>query len=99
MLISALLLWRAVERILHPASVVGSVAIAAGLAAATANWGVARLLLLPSRNNAAIRLAYIHNMGDRFMCRLRRLLPGCSQELIWPEKIVCGHADEPQSTA
>jgi hypothetical protein len=21
-----------------------------------------------------------------------------SEELIWPEKIVCGHADEPQTT-
>jgi cobalt-zinc-cadmium efflux system protein len=32
--------------------------------AAAANWGVARLLRKPSRNNAAIRLAYIHNLGD-----------------------------------
>src|ERR1700751_2601138 len=56
-LISALLLWQAVERVLHPAPVVGSVAIAVGLAAAAANWGVARLLLKSSRNNGAIPLA------------------------------------------
>jgi Co/Zn/Cd efflux system component len=41
-LVSALLLWQAVERILHPAPVLGSVAIVVGLAAAVANWGVAR---------------------------------------------------------
>jgi Co/Zn/Cd efflux system component len=66
-LVSALLLWQAVERILHPAPVLGSVAIVVGLAAAIANWGVARLLLKPSRNNAAIRLAYIHNIGDCYV--------------------------------
>jgi Co/Zn/Cd efflux system component len=129
-LISALLLWQAVERVLHPTPVVGSVAIAVGLAAAAANWGVARLLLQPSRNNAAIRLAYIHNMGDVYVSLapvaagvlvtlighsiFDPLIAGgiaiwiivstvrevfaSSEELIWPEKIVCGHADEPQTT-
>ena len=67
MLVSAVLLWQAVERMLHPAPVVGSVAIAVGLFAAAANWGVARLLLAPSRRNAAIRLAYIHNIGDVYV--------------------------------
>jgi cobalt-zinc-cadmium efflux system protein len=66
-LVSGLLLWQAVERILHPAPVVGSVAVVVGLLAAAANWGVARLLLAPSRNNAAIRLAYIHNIGDVYV--------------------------------
>ena len=42
----------------------GTVPIIVGLSAAAANWIVARLLLKPARNNAAIRLAYIHNMGD-----------------------------------
>src|SRR6266446_2254639 len=59
--------WQAAERILHPAPVVGSVAAVVGLLAAAANWGVARLLLAPSRNNAAIRLAYIHNLGDVYV--------------------------------
>src|SRR6266550_646009 len=67
LLVSGLLLWQAVERILHPAPVVGWVAIMIGLLAAAANWGVARLLLAPSRNNAAIQLAYLHNIGDVYV--------------------------------
>ena len=124
-LVSAVLLWQAVERLLHPAPVVGSVAVAVGLLAAAANWGVARLLLAPSRNNAAIRLAYIHNIGDVYVSLapvaagllvtltgyslFDPAIAGCiavwiivstgrqvfasSEELIWPEKIVCGHSD------
>ena len=65
--VPSLLLWQAAERILHPAPVVGSIAVVVGLLAAAANWGVARLLLGPSRNNAAIRLAYIHNIGDVYV--------------------------------
>src|SRR2546425_1853761 len=125
LLISAVLRWRAVERTLHPAPVVGSVAVGVGLLAAAANRGVARLLLAPSRNNAAIRLAYIHNIGDVYVslapvaAGLLVSLTGysifdpliaagiamwiiistmregfaSSEELIWPEKIVCGHSD------
>jgi cobalt-zinc-cadmium efflux system protein len=62
--VSAVLLWQAVERFLHPIPVEGLVPIVVGLAAAAANYGVARLLLKPSEKNAAIRLAYIHNLGD-----------------------------------
>jgi cobalt-zinc-cadmium efflux system protein len=65
--ISALLLWQAVERLLHPEPVSGKIAIVVGLAAAVANWGVARLLKEPAQNNAAIRLAYVHNMGDAYV--------------------------------
>jgi cobalt-zinc-cadmium efflux system protein len=65
--VSGLLLWQAVERVLHPAPVLGFVPIVVGLAAAAGNWGVARLLRNPGRNNAAIRLAYIHNVGDVFV--------------------------------
>jgi cation diffusion facilitator family transporter len=129
-LVSGLLLWQAVERIFHPATVVGSVAIIVGLAAAAANWGVARLLLAPSRDNAAIRLAYIHNIGDVYVSlapvvagfliiltgysifdpliaggialwiivSTAREVFGSSEELIWPEKIVCGHSNEQQTT-
>jgi Co/Zn/Cd efflux system component len=60
--VSGVLLWQSVERLLNPAPVMGSVAIVVGLAAAAANWGVARLLWAPGQNNAAIRLAYIHNI-------------------------------------
>src|SRR5256886_13282509 len=62
--VSAVLLWQAIERMLNPVPVEGVVPIIVGLAAAAANWGVARLLLQPSKDNAAIRLAYIHNLGD-----------------------------------
>jgi cation diffusion facilitator family transporter len=62
--VSGLLLWQAVERFMHPVPVHGIVPIIVGLAAAAANWGVAHLLLKPSEHNAAIRLAYIHNLGD-----------------------------------
>jgi cation diffusion facilitator family transporter len=62
--VSGLLLWQVVERMLSPVPVPGAIPIVVGLAAAAANWGVARLLLKPSENNAAIRLAYIHNLGD-----------------------------------
>ena len=62
--LSALLLWQATVRFLNPASVWGGVMIVIGLLAALGNWGVARLLRNPGRNNPAIRLAYIHNLGD-----------------------------------
>ncbi len=53
--ISGVLAWQAVERFL------------VGVAAAAANWGVACFLWKPGRNNAAIRLAHIHNMGDVYV--------------------------------
>lgn len=62
--VSGILLWQAVERFLDPVPVAGAVPIAVGLAAAAANYGVARLLRGPGEHNAAIRLAYIHNLGD-----------------------------------
>jgi cation diffusion facilitator family transporter len=124
-LVSAVLLWQSVERLLHPVPVQGVVAIVVGIAAAAANWGVARLLFEPGKNNAAIRLAYIHNMGDVyvslapvaagvliaftgyslfdtltagaiavwFIATTGREVFQSHEELIWPEKIVCGHAD------
>jgi cation diffusion facilitator family transporter len=62
--VSGVLLWQALERFLHPVPVQGLVPVVVGLMAAAANWGVARLLLAPGEHNAAIRLAYIHNLGD-----------------------------------
>jgi cation diffusion facilitator family transporter len=129
--VSGLLLWQAVERALHPVPVHGVVPIVVGLAAAAANWGVARLLLKPGRNNAAIRLAYIHNLGDVWVslapvvAGALLILTGYSlfdpiiagavalwiivttgrevfeshEELMWPEKIVCGHPDHNEPRA
>jgi len=39
----------------------------AGLTAAAANWGVARVLRVSSAEDPAIRLAYVHNLGDTFV--------------------------------
>ena len=93
--------------------------------------GVARLLLQPSKDNAAIRLAYIHNLGDVWVS-LAPVLAGVlllvtgylffdpliaggvalwiivstgrevfesHEDLIWPEKIVCGHPDHDEPRA
>ena len=123
--VSGLVLWQAVERILQPVPVLGWVAVVVGLGAALANWAIARLLWQPSRRNAAIRLAYLHNLGDAFaslapvlagvlvsvsgspffdplvaggiavwiiVSTLREVLVS-RDELISPEKLVCGHAE------
>jgi cobalt-zinc-cadmium efflux system protein len=129
--VSGLLLWQVVERMLNPVPVQGVVPIIVGLAAAAANWGVARLLSQPSKDNAAIRLAYIHNLGDVWVS-LAPVLAGAllivtgysffdpliaggvalwiivstgrevfesHEDLIWPEKIVCGHPDHDEPRA
>jgi Co/Zn/Cd efflux system component len=62
--VSAGLVWVAAIRLRHPTTVAGWLPVATGLAAAGANWGVAWLLRRPARANAAIRLAYLHNLGD-----------------------------------
>jgi Co/Zn/Cd efflux system component len=40
------------------------VPIIAGLVGALTNWGVARVLRQSSKEDPAIRLAYVHNLGD-----------------------------------
>ncbi len=62
--ISGLLVWQAIERLMHPQPVWGAVPIVAGLLAAVGNWFVARALQEPSKEDLAIRLAYVHNLGD-----------------------------------
>src|SRR5919201_6199822 len=65
--VSGVLLWQAVEHVLAPRPVASAVPVVVGLAAAAANWGVARLLREPARDNAALRLAYLHNLGDMWV--------------------------------
>lgn len=62
--ISAVLLWQAAERLAQPVPVLGSISVVAGLLGAAGNWAVASVLRVPSRDDAAIRLAYVHNLGD-----------------------------------
>jgi Co/Zn/Cd efflux system component len=56
--------WQVLERLRHPEPVMGIIPIVAGLVAAAANWSVARVLRAPSADDPAIRLAYVHNLGD-----------------------------------
>lgn len=126
---SGLLLWQAASRVFEPQPVLGWVAAVVGLAAAAANWGVARLLLQPSKDNPAVRLAYIHNLGDVYVSlapvaagvlvtvsgqaifdplmasfialyilwsTVREVMVS-REDLIWPEKIVCGHPAKSQT--
>ena len=62
--VCAFLVWRVVERLSYPVEVLGVVPIVAGLIGAVGNWGVARVLREPSKEDVAIRLAYVHNLGD-----------------------------------
>jgi cobalt-zinc-cadmium efflux system protein len=66
-MISVFVVWQSVERIFHPAPTVGYIPVIAGMGAAFANWGVAKALRPVKEQNAAIRLAYIHNYGDIFV--------------------------------
>lgn len=65
--VSAFVTWQALDRVRHPQAILGLVPLVVGLGAAAANWGVARVLREPAREDAAIRLAYVHNLGDTFV--------------------------------
>jgi Co/Zn/Cd efflux system component len=62
--ISAYLAWRSVERLAAPVPVIGLGPVLAGLLGVVGNWGVARALRRASEEDVAIRLAYVHNLGD-----------------------------------
>jgi Co/Zn/Cd efflux system component len=62
--VCAFLVLRVVERLSYPVEVFGLVPIIAGLIGASGNWSVARVLRGPSEEDIAIRLAYVHNLGD-----------------------------------
>ena len=64
LVMSAVLVWEAIARLLHPMPMLGSVSVVIGFAAAVGNGGVAWLLQKPGKHNVAIRLAYVHNLGD-----------------------------------
>lgn len=64
MVISALLVWQALERFSDPRPILGSVPIIVGLLSAAGNWMVARTLRWPGKEDVAIRIAYVHNLGD-----------------------------------
>jgi cobalt-zinc-cadmium efflux system protein len=65
--VCGLLLWRVVERISQPVPVLGLIPVIAGLVGAVGNWGVAAVLRKSAYHDAAIRLAYVHNLGDTLL--------------------------------
>jgi cation diffusion facilitator family transporter len=65
--VSGLLVWRVLERLSQPVPVLGVIPVVAGILGAAGNWGVARVLREPAQHDAAIRLAYVHNLGDTLL--------------------------------
>ena len=61
------LVWQVLERLAQPVPVLGLIPVVAGLFGSIGNWGVARVLREPARHDAAIRLAYVHNLGDTLL--------------------------------
>ena len=66
-MICGFLVWQVIERLAQPVPVLGIVPVVAGLLGALGNWGVARVLREPAQHDPAIRLAYVHNMGDTLL--------------------------------
>ena len=62
--ISGYLAWRSVERLAAPLPVIGLGPALAGLLGVVGNWVVARALRRAAQYDVAIRLAYVHNLGD-----------------------------------
>jgi len=65
--VSLVLVGIAVERLFHPMPVIGWLPATIGAFAAAGNWGVARILRDWQYQNASIRLAYLHNLGDMYV--------------------------------
>ena len=62
--VSGLMVWQAMDRLISPTAVVGYFPLVVGMLAAGGNGGVAWLLRAIQDQNPAIRLAYLHNLGD-----------------------------------
>ena len=65
--VSGFLVWQAIDRLISPTAVLGSFPLVVGVLAALGNGGVARLLRGVRDQNPAIRLAYLHNLGDVYV--------------------------------
>jgi cobalt-zinc-cadmium efflux system protein len=61
------LIWHVLERLAQPVPVLGVVPVVSGLLGAVGNWGVARVLRKHAKEDTAIRLAYVHNLGDTLL--------------------------------
>jgi cation diffusion facilitator family transporter len=65
--VSGLLVWQAIDRLISPTAVLGYLPLVVGMLAAVGNGGVAWLLRAVQDQNPAIRLAYLHNLGDVYI--------------------------------
>jgi cobalt-zinc-cadmium efflux system protein len=78
-IISAVLIVQAIDRIRHSSPVLALIPAVVGIFAAIGNWCVARVLRDVRNQNPAIRLAYIHNLGDTYVS----LVPVLAGALVW----------------
>lgn len=67
LVVSAFMVWQGVDRLLHPKPILGWVPVVVGLMAAAGNYAVARALRGGAKEDAAIQLAYVHNLGDAWI--------------------------------
>src|SRR2546422_431863 len=65
--VSGLLVWQAIDRLISPTAVLGYFPLVVGVLAALGNGGVAWLLGEGQDQNPAIRVAYLHNLGDVYV--------------------------------
>jgi Co/Zn/Cd efflux system component len=61
-MLSGFVIYQSIERLIHPSETLGFIPFIAGILAAVANFGVAKLLYPVKEQNSAICLAYLHNL-------------------------------------
>jgi len=66
-IVCTFLIWQVLQRLAQPVPVLGLIPVIAGLFSAAGNWGVARVLHDHAKYDAAIRLAYVHNLSDTLL--------------------------------
>ena len=65
--VSVMIVWQNVQHVRAPGPISAVWPVLLGLFAAAGNWGVARALRRVADLNAAIRLAYVHNLADTWV--------------------------------
>jgi cation diffusion facilitator family transporter len=62
--LSTVVFWAALKNLRNPPATLAWGTILGGILAAAGNFQIARLLRGPGKTDAAVRLAYLHNLGD-----------------------------------
>ena len=81
--ISGFVVWQSVERIIHPAPTIGYIPLFCWTFGRFCQLGCCQSLYPVKEQNAAIRLAYIHNLGDVYVSLapvLAGILGACNRE-------------------